>query len=194
MIEICEFHPEEIDETIEALDVFQQIIAPLLRSINYEEMGEEDVQDFTRHITLAKHAMILVGDFLEAQMGGQPGRLAVFPCKVGDLLYEVDMPEYGVITCKVLHMSYFTGPFAHCPGNPIILTAAVAVEVIEGHGIGSSHTFETEDFGKSVFLNRQDAEASLAKALEHLPRPVEEEQPLIHDDELRYRLLEFCDG
>lgn len=74
MMEICEFHPEEINETIEALDGLQKLIVPLLRSANYEGMGEEDVQAFIRHIMLAKHAVILMGDFLETQMEGSHGK------------------------------------------------------------------------------------------------------------------------
>lgn len=70
MLEITEFKPEEIDETIEALDTLRDIISPVLRSINGDGMGEQDVQDFVRHLTLAKHALIAMGDFLESKMVG----------------------------------------------------------------------------------------------------------------------------
>lgn len=68
MIEIAEFRPEEIDEAIEGLDGLQGIIAPFLRSVNKDGMGEQDVQQFVRHLTLAKHALIAMGDFLEGKM------------------------------------------------------------------------------------------------------------------------------
>lgn len=68
MIEIAEFRPEDIDETIEGLDGLQSIIAPFLRSVNKDGMGEQDVQQFVRHLTLAKHALIAMGDFLEGKM------------------------------------------------------------------------------------------------------------------------------
>lgn len=68
MIEIAEFRPEEIDEAIEGLDGLQGIIAPFLRSVNKDGMAEQDVQQFVRHLTLAKHALIAMGDFLEGKM------------------------------------------------------------------------------------------------------------------------------
>ena len=68
MIEIAEFSPNEIDEAIEGLDGLQGIIAPFLRSVNEDGMGEQDVQQFVRHITLAKHALIAMSDFLESKI------------------------------------------------------------------------------------------------------------------------------
>lgn len=91
----------------------------------------------------------------------QDGRLVVLPCKVGDLLYEADLPEYGVITCKVLHIGYYIGPAGHILGNPMVSAVNIGVEVIDGHGKGSSYDFETEDFGKIVFYTREEAEAAL---------------------------------
>ena len=88
-------------------------------------------------------------------------RMVVLPCKVGDMLYEVDLPEYGVITCEVLHIGTYNGPEAHVPGNPMVSAVSVGVEVVEGHGKGSGYAFEAEDFGKSVFTTREEAEAAL---------------------------------
>ena len=73
MLEITQFQPEEIDEAIEAMDVLRDIMGPFLRSVNYDGMGEEDVQQMVRHLTLAKHALILMGDFMERMMGGING-------------------------------------------------------------------------------------------------------------------------
>lgn len=72
MIELAEFHPEEIDEAIEGLDGLRDIIAPVLRRINGDGMGEQDVQQFIRCLTLAKHALIAMGDFLEGKMAPEP--------------------------------------------------------------------------------------------------------------------------
>lgn len=84
----------------------------------------------------------------------EQGRLAILPCKVGDTLYEIDLPEYGVIVCKVLYVDcYF--------GRKIVSATSVGVEVVEGHGKGSSYAFEKGDFGKTVFLTREEAEAAL---------------------------------
>lgn len=69
MIELCKFKPEEIDEAIEGMDGLQKIIVPVLRQQNYEGMAEQDIMQFQRHIMLAKHALIAMGDFLESKMG-----------------------------------------------------------------------------------------------------------------------------
>ena len=68
MTEIVKFRPEEIDEAIEGLDGLRDIIAPLLRRINGDGMGEQDAQQFIRQLTLAEHALITMGGFLEAEM------------------------------------------------------------------------------------------------------------------------------
>lgn len=85
----------------------------------------------------------------------------VFPCKIGDLVYEVDKPEYGVITCQVLYINYYNGPHGHVPGNPVVSTFSIGVEVISGHGEGSSYCFEPEDIGELLFLSRQEAEDAI---------------------------------
>lgn len=99
----------------------------------------------------------------ELAQAEKDGRLMVLPCKVGDMLYEVDLPEYGVITCKVLHIDAYNGPMAYAPGGPMVSAISIGVEVVEGHGKGSSYAFETPDFGKLVFLTREEAEAALKK-------------------------------
>lgn len=99
-------------------------------------------------------------EFVQAE---KAGRLVVLPCKVGDILYEVDLPEYGVITCKAVSISYYNGPMFHVPGNEAVKSLTVEVEVIEGHGKGSSYNFEIDEFGKTIFLTRQQAEEALGK-------------------------------
>ncbi len=90
------------------------------------------------------------------------GRLVVLPpCNIGDLLYEIDLAEYGVITCKVLTISYYVGPMFHVPGNPVISELVVTVEVVDGHGLHSSYDFVEKDFGETVFLTYEEAEAAL---------------------------------
>lgn len=99
----------------------------------------------------------------ELAQAEKDGRLVVPPCKVGDFLYEVDLPKYGVITCKVLEIHTYFGPLGHAKGNPMVSTAVVGVEVVDGHGKGSGYTFETLDFGENIFLTREEAEAALKK-------------------------------
>ena len=93
----------------------------------------------------------------------EQGLLVRLPCKVGDMLYEVDLPEYGVIVCQVLYVDVYRGPFAHVPGAEIIEAISVGVEVVDGHGRGSSYAFDGGDFGKSVFFSRAEAEAALGR-------------------------------
>lgn len=70
MLEICQFRPEEIDEAIEGMDGLQQILEPVLRRSVINGNGtEQDVRQFQRHVMLAKHALIAMGDFLERRMG-----------------------------------------------------------------------------------------------------------------------------
>ena len=86
----------------------------------------------------------------------EQGLLLKLPCKVGDIIYEVDEAillddVIEPIKCKVTYILLKT-------------EIHIDVEVIEGHGIGSTYTFELEDFGKTVFLTKEEAE----KALERL--------------------------
>lgn len=118
--------------------------------------------DHANHLAAYEDAMPLERA-QELSQAEKDGRLVVLPCKVGDSLYEVDLPEYGVIACKVLHIGTYNGPMAHVPGGPMVSAVSVGVEVVEGHGKGSSYAFETPDFGELVFLTREEAEAALKK-------------------------------
>lgn len=88
-------------------------------------------------------------------------RLIVLPYKIGDILYEIDDPEYGVIVCKVLWVDAYIGPAGHVEGNEQVNTFVCSVEVVEGHGLGSCYTFGPYDLGRNVFLTREAAEAAL---------------------------------
>ena len=81
----------------------------------------------------------------------ETGNILRLPCKIGDKLYEIDLPEYGIIVCEAKR-------FVLADKNSVI------VNVIDGHGKDSEYYFEFEDFGKTVFLSREDA----AKALKEL--------------------------
>ncbi len=64
-MEVVKFTPKEIDEAIEGLDGLQEIIVPMLRKANFEGMAEQDIQQFKKHITMAKHALIAMASFIE---------------------------------------------------------------------------------------------------------------------------------
>ena len=74
------------------------------------------------------------------------------PCKVGDVLYEIDLPEYGIITCKATKVLYDSGE--------------IVVNVIDGHGKGSEYYFEFDDFGKTVFATKEEAAEALKGGVE----------------------------
>ena len=74
--------------------------------------------------------------------------LVKLPCKVGDIVYELDLPEYGVIICKVIGFHY-------------VFELTFYVNVIEGHGKGSSYEFSISEIGERVFLVKEDAENKL---------------------------------
>ena len=80
----------------------------------------------------------------------EQGLLVRLPCKVGDVVYEVDAPQYGVIECKVI-------------GFTIMNEISFLVSVINGHGMGSGYEFSEGDIGKLVFLTGEEAEQKLAE-------------------------------
>ena len=110
---------------------------------------------------IAKGRMYSMKALMQYIQAEEEGLLIMPPCKIGDVLYEIDLPEYGVITCKVIYVSYYNGPFAHVPGGKLAETWSVGVEVVDGHGQGSSYAFEADDFGATVFASRKEAEKAL---------------------------------
>lgn len=98
---------------------------------------------------------------LDGPIQGTKNHLLIKPCEVGDLLYEIDAPDYGVITCKVLSVTYYHGPIGHIPGEETVADWTVEVEVVAGHGRGSSYNFEGNDFGKTVFVTPEQAHAAI---------------------------------
>lgn len=103
MIEIAEFRPEEIDEAIEGLDGLQGIIAPFLRNVNKDGMGEQDVQQFVRHLTLAKHALIAMGDFLEGKMKpNTPLTLDELREMNGEPVWDNSLKTWGIVVGEYL--------------------------------------------------------------------------------------------
>lgn len=73
MIEICQFTPEDIGDAIAGLDGLRDILVPVLdRAMDGGHGSREDVQQFIRHLTLAKHALAAMADILERRMGAGP--------------------------------------------------------------------------------------------------------------------------
>lgn len=85
----------------------------------------------------------------------EKGLLLKLPCKVGDIIYEVDE---GILFDNVIEP-------IECKVTCILFKTEIHidVEVIKGHGVGSTYTFEFEDFGKTVFLTKEEAEKELER-------------------------------
>ena len=92
----------------------------------------------------------------------EKGLFAKLPCKVGDIIYEVDE---GILFDDVIEP-------IKCKVTYILIKTAIHidVEVIEGHGVGSTYTFEVADFGKTVFLTKEEAEKELERLNEQSQR------------------------
>lgn len=80
------------------------------------------------------------------------GRLVVLPCKVGDTVYLLlerlrDGVEEIVESCLVQHSITRRSEFFSC--------------FIDCDEIGNTLEFRRDDFGKTVFLTREEAEAAL---------------------------------
>jgi len=64
-MEVVKFTPQEINEAIEGLGALQEIIVPILKKNNFDDMADQDIQQFKKHIMMAKHALIAMAQFLE---------------------------------------------------------------------------------------------------------------------------------
>ena len=128
------------------------IIKELLDKLDAYEETELTPEEFHEGVAFVLELNKKLKPYMDAD---EQGRLVILPCQIGDTIYEIDLPEYGVIVCNVLSFTYgrsnITGEMTWC----------VTVKVIEGHGFGSCYTFAPDDFGKTVFLTREEAEAAL---------------------------------
>ena len=137
---VNELHRERLDYASEYLP----LIDALNRLTAYEDTGYTPAEIADLAVEKAT-AETIVKQYEEWE---KDGTIIRPPCTVGDLLYEIDLPEYGVIVCKAKWMILKNG-------------VSVQVEVVDGHGLGSGYCFEPSDFGKTVFLTREAAEAKL---------------------------------
>lgn len=143
-------------------DVLRQLLRQLYDGLKqYEDTGltPEEAREACDLVARLNAAAKPLGD----HPSGTKNHLLVKPCEVGDLLYEIDAPEYGVITCKVISMTYYSGPVGHVSGGEAVSDWAVEVVVVAGHGRGSSYNFEGDDFGNTVFLTLEAAQEKIAR-------------------------------
>ena len=82
------------------------------------------------------------------------GRLVVLPCKVGDTVYY----HFQFKNKRVLPFTRKAKVKKICCNRK---TLEVDVELMDAKESGIMKTFHAEDFGKTVFLTREDAEKAL---------------------------------
>jgi hypothetical protein len=82
------------------------------------------------------------------------GRLLVLPCKVGDMVYY----HFQFKNKRVLPFTRKAKVKKICCNRK---TLDVDVELMDAKESGIMKTFRSEDFGKTVYLTREDAEKAL---------------------------------
>ena len=113
----------------------------------YEDtgLGPEEIADFMKRWERAVEIAGLcknggIDHLLELKKAEQDGRLVVLPCKVGDTVYFtllgriIEKPVFSIV-------SFSASARIYCDGT--------------------SEYFRPEDFGKTVFVTREEAEAAL---------------------------------
>ncbi len=169
-------------------DILRQLIRQLYAALKpYEDTGLEPCDH-----AAAKHALeqakmarkelmemisIIGGVELdrlkELVKADKEGRLVVLPCKVGSTVYAVkfathEETEDGELTLIARGGEWVIWPVRvsiinHCN----YLTKNTQGYVVGSTKNGSGVTFDFEDFGKHVFLTREEAERALAGGADH---------------------------
>ena len=114
----------------------------LYRLAAYEDTGLEPEEIYeVRFLIAAQRDPQKLARLRELVLADQDGRLVVLPCKVGDTVYFtllgriIEKPVFSIV-------SFSASARIYCAGT--------------------SEYFRPEDFGKTVFLTREEAEAALA--------------------------------
>lgn len=159
-------------------DVLRQLIRQLYDVLqSYEDTGltTEEVKDMaenaeTRLLTWfeAKYGFP-IGKLMDLCEAKQQGRLVTLPCKVGDTVYAVKFATHEETEDGDLIPIAGGGKWVIWPVRVSIidycnyLTKSAQGYVLGSTKNGSGATFELEDFGKTIFLTRAEAEAALAE-------------------------------
>ena len=87
-----------------------------------------------------------IGQWLQAE---QDGRLVVLPCKVGDTIYVI--PPHGRITETTVRTFFFGHPSHRIEAREMRMIRTINWDI------------PMDEFGKRIFLTREEAEAALAE-------------------------------
>ena len=112
----------------------------------YEDTGltPEEIIEFLHQSNGPLHKKL--GQWLQAE---QEGRLAVLPCKVGDTIYVI--PPHGRITETTVRTFFFGHPSHRIEAREMRMIRTINWDI------------PMDEFGKRIFLPREEAEAALAE-------------------------------
>ena len=158
MLEICQFRPEEVGEAIDGMDGLQEILVPVLRKAVGNGNGtEQDIQQFQRHVMLAKHALAAMGALLEERMGEKSGgnhavcidRTAWKPCDTCmtcvNCLFSMDSAEDWPCGCCQEINQFRSRAFCAKCGRPLTEEAWNTLEQRLMRYMGVSDSQQGED-------------------------------------------------
>lgn len=138
------------------------ITVPRQEAVNrlaaYEDTGldPEDIKDFLDEIEsrfilwVNKKYEMSTGRFLDIMQAEKDGHLVVLPCKIGDTVYIIRGEVVIVATVEAIHQ-WISGKWK----------LSVHTDKRNTHWVGYEVCFD--DFGKTVFLTREEAEAALKR-------------------------------
>lgn len=132
----------------------------------YEDTGlePEEIADFQENYRIA------TSQFADYKAAEVTGRLVVLPCKVGDTIYVLG--ESRIVECNIdkaylgkentleYQVSFDCG--YDCDGCPFSDWQQDHIGECECSGEYGGASIEKSNFGKTVFLTREEAEAALA--------------------------------
>ena len=113
-------------------------------SLRHIQMTPEEIIEFLHQSNGPLHKKL--GQWLQAE---QEGRLAVLPCKVGDTIYVI--PPHGRITETTVRTFFFGHPSHRIEAREMRMIRTINWDI------------PMDEFGKRIFLTREEAEAALAE-------------------------------
>lgn len=166
--EFCQF--EELD-----CERCEKSYAIINRLAAYEDTGLEPEEIYQQRFLIAvQKDPEKLAHLRDLVLADEAGRLVVLPCKVGDMIYEVEPLWLATIcdkdakcrSCK----DFYEGGMGDQPcclredkGNGVCLTISEKTATLSMIADWMEHAA----FDKTVFLNREEAEAALRKESEH---------------------------
>lgn len=133
----------------------------LERLAAYEDTGltPEEVSDLlTIHRGMEGNEYVVLDDELRSILFAKnEGRLLVLPCEVGEIVWLIDE--------RFCARGRERWPLVRCKINEFVMVGEAAFAVLDGaeswYSVSRFKALSVRDFGKTVFLTREEAEAAL---------------------------------